>query len=89
MAAVYFVFTFGLSEHPGGVYTNSCLMFERHCFKFTAGPATPCFIVVFKAAPPPQIHVWRAWPYPTDTAVFVRHPAVLSMLKTALQTQSA
>jgi len=49
MAAIYFVFTFGLSEDPGGVYTNSCLMFEKHWFKFTGGPATPCFIVGFKA----------------------------------------
>jgi hypothetical protein len=49
MAAVYFVFTFGLSEDPGVVYTNSCLMFEKHWFKFIGGPATPCFIVVFKA----------------------------------------
>jgi hypothetical protein len=45
-------YTSGLSEHPGGVYTNSCLMFKKHWFKFTAGPATLCFIVVFKAPPP-------------------------------------
>jgi hypothetical protein len=41
----------GCQNTPVECRRMPCLMFEKQWFKFTAGPPTPCFILVFKAPP--------------------------------------